>query len=118
MQMDINPDAMDDVFKALADRGRRALLDALRIRSGQTLAELCSVLPEMSRFGVMKHLRIQEQAHLILSEKVGRTKQHHLNPVPIRQIHDRWISKYAAWPPPSICMRSSSVLRVIRCGTR
>ena len=91
MQMDINPDAMDDVFKALADRGRRALLDALRI---------------------------QEQAHLILSEKVGRTKQHHLNPVPIRQIHDRWISKYAAWPPPSICMRSSSVLRVIRCGTR
>lgn len=87
--------AMDEVFKALADPGRRALLDSLRLKEGQTLAELCTVLPEMSRFGVMKHLRILEQAHLVLSEKVGRTKRHHLNPVPIREIHDRWISNYA-----------------------
>jgi len=87
---------MDDVFKALADDGRRALLDALRLRDGQTLGELCDVLPEMTRFGVMKHLRVLEDAHLVLTEKVGRSKLHHLNPVPIREIHDRWISNYAA----------------------
>ena len=87
---------MDDVFKALADEGRRSLLDALRVRDGQTLGELCDVLPDMTRFGVMKHLRVLEQAHLVVTEKVGRTKLHHLNPVPIREIHDRWISNYAA----------------------
>jgi DNA-binding transcriptional ArsR family regulator len=87
---------MDDVFKALADEGRRALLDALRVRDGQTLGELCDVLPDMTRFGVMKHLGVLEQAHLLVTEKVGRTKLHHLNPVPIREIHDRWISNYAA----------------------
>ena len=87
---------MDDVFKALADEGRRALLDALRKRDGQTLGELCDVLPDMTRFGVMKHLRVLEQAHLLVTEKVGRTKLHHLNPVPIREIHDRWISNYSA----------------------
>jgi DNA-binding transcriptional ArsR family regulator len=87
---------MEDVFKALADDGRRALLDALRLADGQTLAELCEVLPEMTRFGVMKHLRVLEDAHLVLTEKVGRTKLHHLNPVPIREIHDRWISNYSA----------------------
>lgn len=87
---------MDDVFKALADGGRRALLDALRSRDGQTLGELCDVLPDMTRFGVMKHLRVLEQAHLLVTEKVGRTKLHHLNPVPIREIHDRWISNYSA----------------------
>ena len=87
---------MDDVFKALADEGRRALLDALRMRDGQTLGELCDVLPDMTRFGVMKHLGVLEQAHLLVTEKVGRTKLHHLNPVPIREIHDRWISNYAA----------------------
>lgn len=87
---------MDDVFKALADEGRRALLDALRSRDGQTLGEMCDVLPDMTRFGVMKHLRVLEQAHLLVTEKVGRTKLHHLNPVPIREIHDRWISNYSA----------------------
>jgi DNA-binding transcriptional ArsR family regulator len=87
---------MDDIFKALADPGRRALLDALRADDAQTLTELCEVLPDMTRFGVMKHLRLLEEAHLVVTEKVGRTKLHHLNPVPIREIHDRWISNYAA----------------------
>jgi len=86
---------VDEVFKALADDGRRALLDALRERDGQTLGELCSVLPEMTRFGVMKHLAVLEQAHLVVSERAGRSKLHYLNPVPIREIHDRWISNYA-----------------------
>lgn len=85
---------MDEVFRALADEGRRALLDALRLRDAQTLGELCEVLPEMTRFGVMKHLRLLEDAHLVVTERVGRTKLHHLNPVPIREIHDRWISNY------------------------
>ena len=86
---------MDEVFKALADEGRRALLDALRGRDGQTLGELCEVLPEMTRFGVMKHLRVLEEAHLVVTERSGRSKLHYLNPVPIREIHDRWISRYA-----------------------
>ncbi len=88
-------DRVDDVFKALADDSRRRLLDALRERDGQTLSELCEVLPDMTRFGVMKHLRLLEGAHLVVTEKLGRSKLHHLNPVPIREIHDRWISRYA-----------------------
>lgn len=83
------------MFRALADEGRRALLDALRDRDGRTLGELCEVLPDMTRFGVMKHVRVLEEAHLVVSEKRGREKFHHLNPVPIREIHDRWISRYA-----------------------
>jgi DNA-binding transcriptional ArsR family regulator len=83
------------VFKALADESRRVLLDALRDRDGRTLNELCELLPDMTRFGVMKHLRVLEDAHLVVTEKVGRSKLHHLNPVPIREIHDRWISRYA-----------------------
>jgi DNA-binding transcriptional ArsR family regulator len=86
---------VDDVFKALADDGRRALLDALRERDGQQLSQLCEVLPDMTRFGVMKHLRVLEEAHLVVTERVGRSKLHYLNPVPIREIHDRWISNYA-----------------------
>jgi len=86
---------VDEVFKALADEGRRALLDALRSRDGQTLNELCEVLPDMTRFGVMKHLHVLEQAHLVVTERAGRSKLHYLNPVPIREIHDRWISRYA-----------------------
>lgn len=86
---------MDDVFKALADESRRALLDAMRARDGQTLTELCGVLPDMTRFGVMKHLRVLEDAHLLVAERDGRSKVHHLNAVPIREIHDRWISHYA-----------------------
>jgi DNA-binding transcriptional ArsR family regulator len=86
---------VDDVFKALADEGRRALLDALRRRDGQTLGELCDVLPDMTRFGVMKHLAVLEAAHLVVTERAGRSKLHYLNPVPIREIHDRWIAHYA-----------------------
>ncbi len=83
------------MFRALADESRRTLLDALRDRDGRTLGELCGVLPEMTRFGVMKHLRVLEEAHLVTTDKRGREKFHYLNPVPIREIHDRWISRYA-----------------------
>ena len=83
------------VFKALADANRRALLDALFAHDGQRLNELCSVLPGLTRFGVMKHLVVLETAHLVVTERVGREKRHYLNPVPIQQIHDRWMSKYA-----------------------
>lgn len=82
------------MFKALADEHRRALLDALRERDGRTLGELCEVLPSMTRFGVMKHLKVLEEAHLVVTDKRGRCKFHHLNPVPIRELHDRWISSY------------------------
>src|ERR671924_82855 len=84
----------DRVFKALADPTRRLLLDRLFERDGRTLTELESQL-EMTRFGVMKHLRVLEDAGLVVSRKVGRTRLHFLNPVPIRQIHDRWITKYS-----------------------
>jgi DNA-binding transcriptional ArsR family regulator len=86
---------VDDVFKALADPSRRELLDRLFRRNGQTLVELSKGL-EMTRFGVMKHLGILESAGLITTKKVGREKQHYLNPVPIRLIYDRWVSKYTA----------------------
>ncbi len=85
---------MDEVFKALADPTRRGLLDALFERDGQSLSELEGRLP-MSRFGVMKHLRVLEEAGLVTTRKRGREKLHHLNPVPIRLVHDRWVSKYA-----------------------
>ena len=81
------------VFKALADPTRRLLLDRLFERDGRTLTELESEL-EMTRFGVMKHLRVLEDAGLVTTRKVGRSKHHYLNPVPIRLIHDRWIDKY------------------------
>lgn len=85
---------MESVFKALADSTRRELLDQLFRRDGQTLTELESRM-EMTRFGVMKHLRILEDAGLITARREGRKKLHYLNPVPIRLLHDRWISKYA-----------------------
>ena len=85
---------MDEVFKALADPTRRALLDLLFERDGQTLTALERRLP-MSRFGVMKHLKVLEQAKLVVTRRRGREKLHFLNPVPIRLIHDRWVSKYA-----------------------
>jgi len=84
----------DLVFKALADPTRRFLLDRLFARDGRTLTELESAL-EMTRFGVMKHLRVLEDAGLIVTRRSGREKLHYLNPVPIRLIHDRWIDKYA-----------------------
>jgi DNA-binding transcriptional ArsR family regulator len=81
------------VFKALADPTRRHLLDRLFERDGRTLIELESGL-EMTRFGVMKHLKVLEQAGLVVTRRRGREKLHYLNPVPIRLIHDRWIDKY------------------------
>ena len=83
----------DVVFKALADPTRRFLLDRLYARDGRTLTELESEL-EMTRFGVMKHLRVLEDAGLVVARRSGREKLHFLNPVPIRLIHDRWIDKY------------------------
>jgi DNA-binding transcriptional ArsR family regulator len=83
----------DRVFKALGDPTRRLLLDRLFERDGRTLTELESGL-EMTRFGVMKHLRVLEEADLVVTRRAGREKLHFLNPVPIRLIHDRWIDKY------------------------
>ena len=83
----------DGVFKALADPTRRHLLDRLFERDGRTLTELESEL-EMTRFGVMKHLRVLEDVGLVVTRRSGRKKLHFLNPVPIRLIHDRWIDKY------------------------
>ena len=85
---------MDVVFKALADSTRRGLLDELFEQDGQSLSALERRLP-MTRFGVMKHLKVLEQAGLVTTKKRGREKLHFLNPVPIRLIHDRWVSKYA-----------------------
>jgi DNA-binding transcriptional ArsR family regulator len=83
----------DRVFKALGDPTRRLLLDRLFERDGRTLTELESGL-EMTRFGVMKHLRVLEEADLVVTRRAGREKLHFLNPVPIRLIHDRWIERY------------------------
>ncbi|MEO5814877.1 MAG: metalloregulator ArsR/SmtB family transcription factor [Gemmatimonadaceae bacterium] len=83
----------DRVFKALADPTRRFLLDKLFARDGRTLTELESEL-EMTRFGVMKHLRVLEDAGLVVTRKEGREKLHFLNVVPIRLVHDRWIDKF------------------------
>jgi uncharacterized protein YndB with AHSA1/START domain len=85
---------MDEVFKALADPTRRSLLDELFKQDGQSLSALEQRLP-MTRFGVMKHLRLLEEAGLVTTRKRGREKLHFLNPVPIRLVHDRWVSKYA-----------------------
>lgn len=85
----------DLVFKALADPTRRAILDALFARDGQTVGALCDRFTDMTRFGVMKHLAVLEAANLIVAHKHGRNKLHHLNPIPIQQIAERWIDKYA-----------------------
>src|ERR671929_510598 len=85
---------MDEVFRALADPTRRSLLDELFKEDGQTLGALEQRLP-MSRFGVMKHLKVLEEANLVVARRRGREKLHYLNPVPIRLVHDRWVSKYA-----------------------
>ena len=85
---------IDDVFKALADPTRRRLLDELFEEDGQTLSALEQRLP-MSRFGVAKHLKVLEGAGLVTTRKRGREKLHFLNPVPIREVHDRWVSKYS-----------------------
>src|ERR1700682_2884281 len=85
---------MDDVFKALADSTRRSLLDELFREDGQTLSALQARFT-MTRFGVMKHLKQLEEAGLVVTRRRGREKLHFLNPVPIRLVHDRWVSKYA-----------------------
>ena len=85
---------IDDVFKALADPTRRRLLDELFEQDGQTLSALEQRLP-MTRFGVAKHLGVLEAAGLVTTRRQGREKLHFLNPVPIREVHDRWVSKYA-----------------------
>src|SRR5205814_10610977 len=86
---------MDEVFRALADPTRRSLLDELFKEDGQTLSALERRLP-ITRFGVMKHLRVLEEARLVVTKKRGREKLHFTNPVPIRLVHDRWVSKCAA----------------------
>lgn len=83
------------VFRALADPTRRALLDALFETDGQTVGELVALFPDVTRFAVMKHLTVLSEADLVTAEWAGREKHHHLNPVPIAQIADRWVSKYA-----------------------
>jgi len=88
---------MDDpVFISLADPTRRHLLDLLFERDGRTLGDLVAAVPGMTRFGVMKHLRVLEAADLVTTRRVGREKHHYLNPVPIRRLHDRWLDKYRA----------------------
>ena len=88
---------MDDpVFVSLADPTRRHLLDLLFERDGRTLGELVAGVSGMTRFGVMKHLRVLEAADLVTARRVGREKHHYLNPVPIRRLHDRWLDKYRA----------------------
>ena len=91
----VHDDGPDDdaVFKALGDRTRRFLLDLLFAREGQTLTELESAV-EMTRYGVMKHLKVLEEAGLVVTRRSGREKLHFLNAVPIREVHDRWIDKY------------------------
>lgn len=86
----------DAFFKALADPSRRVLMDRLYERDGQTLGELQAALPQMSRIAVMKHLRVLENAELVVSHRSGRRRLHYLNPVPVRRLHDRWLDKFRA----------------------
>jgi DNA-binding transcriptional ArsR family regulator len=88
-------DADQLVFRALADPTRRALLDALFEADGQSVGQLVALFPDVTRFAVMKHLAVLEEADLVATQRLGREKHHHLNPVPIAQIADRWVSKYA-----------------------
>src|SRR5215208_2088796 len=85
---------VDEVFRALSDPTRRHLLDRLYERDGLSLSELERELP-MSRFGVMKHLKVLEEANLVVTRRRGREKLHFLNPVPIRLVYERWVSKFA-----------------------
>ncbi len=89
-------DDAGDVFRALADPTRRSILDALFAEDGQTLGRLCERFTDLTRFAVMKHLAVLERADLVIAVRSGREKRHYLNPVPIEQVANRWISKYAA----------------------
>lgn len=86
-------DQMDHVWRALGDPTRRSILDLLR-EGPRTTGELVSAFPEMTRFGVMKHIRVLEEAHLVVHRKEGRTRWNYLNAVPLRLIYERWVSKY------------------------
>ena len=86
---------MDKVFKAIGDPSRRLLMDRLFEADGLTLGQLAASLPEMTRFGVMRHLRVLEEAGLVSTRKAGREKHHYLNAAPIAEIQRRWIGKYA-----------------------
>ncbi len=90
---------MELIFKALGDRHRRLLLDRLLERDGQTLGELDAALPDMTRFGVMKHLGVLQTANLVTVRRVGRRKLHYLNPAPIQLVLERWFGKYARPTP-------------------
>lgn len=94
--MDSETEAEDSVFRALADPSRRALLDALFAKNGQTLRALCAGM-NMTRQAVTKHLAVLEAADLVASVRRGREKLHYLNPAPIQEISDRWIAKYGRW---------------------
>lgn len=88
---------MDLIFKALSDATRREILDVLFAQDGQTVGEVSQRFEDqMGRFGVMKHLRVLEEADLVITQRVGRSKRLFLNPVPIEEVANRWISKYAA----------------------
>jgi uncharacterized protein YndB with AHSA1/START domain/DNA-binding transcriptional ArsR family regulator len=104
---------MESVFKALSDETRRALLDMLRERDGQTLSELESRLG-MTRFGVMKHLKILEAASLIATHKQGRFKYHYLNPVPLQEVVDRWIEPLTLQPLARIVLNLKADLEGVR----
>jgi len=86
-------DSLDDVFRALADPTRRALLDELK-DGARTTSQLVALFPEMTRFGVMKHLKVLEDASLLLTRKEGRLRWNHLNAVPLRHMYERWVSQY------------------------
>ena len=107
-----------EVFRALADPTRRAVLDSLFTRDGQTLNELCDQFPEMTRFGVMKHLSVLTEADLVITARQGRTKRHYLNPVPIEQVANRWVSKYAARFSSALVALDDQVVTDQQIGTR
>jgi DNA-binding transcriptional ArsR family regulator len=105
------------VFKALADPTRRAILDSLFVEDGQTLTQLCEQIQDMTRFGVMKHLTVLADANLVVAIKTGRQKRHYLNPVPIEQIANRWISRYAARFTSALVALDDRVRSAIPTGT-
>jgi DNA-binding transcriptional ArsR family regulator len=101
----------DQVFRALGDPTRRLLLDRLFEREGRTLTELQAQVPGMTRFGVMKHLRVLESAGLVIARKAGREKLHYLNVVPIQLIHSRWVSKYMERPAATLAALEAELER-------
>jgi len=106
-----------DVFRALADPTRRELLDALR--SGpKTTGQLCDAHPEMTRFGVMSHLKVLVEAELVIPSQEGRTRWNHLNPVPVRRIYDRWVRPIADAPAAELLGLERAVQRTRRQATR